>query len=65
MDFWPDVTIGSTRNTKSHAAVCNEAKKNLPKLNMATDLINEIKVLGKHRKCLEWNEETRCSMKTL
>ena len=58
MDFWPDMAIGSTTKTKSHAAVCNEAMENLPLLNMATDLINKHRVLGNHQKCLESNE--RC-----
>ena len=48
MDFWPDMTIGSTRKTKSYGAVCNEAKENLSYLNMATDLMNKTKTLGKH-----------------
>ena len=39
MDFWQGMTIGSTRKTKTHAAVYNEAKENLFLLNMATDLM--------------------------
>ena len=27
--FWPAKTIGSTRKTKSHVDICNEAKKKL------------------------------------
>ena len=37
------MTIGSTRKTKSHAAVYNEVKENLLLLNMAADLINKTK----------------------
>ena len=52
MKFWPAKTIGSIRKTKSHVAVCNEAKENLPLLCMPADLLTEAKVLGKHYKCL-------------
>ena len=47
---------GSARKSESLAAVCNEAKENLSLLNMATDLTNKTSVLGKHQKCLGWNE---------
>ena len=52
VSFWPAKTIGSTRKTKSHVDVCNEAKKNLPLLSMPADLINKTKVFGKQYKCL-------------
>ena len=29
VSFWPAKKIGSTRKTKSHVDVCNEAKENL------------------------------------
>ena len=52
VSFWPAKTIGSTRKTKSHVDVCNEAKKNLPLLSMPADLITKTKVFGKQYKCL-------------
>ena len=45
-------TIGSTRKTKSHKDVCNEAKVSLPLLSIPADLITKMKVLGKQYKCL-------------
>ena len=50
--FWPAKTIGSTRKTKSHVDVCNEAKENLPLLSMPADLITKTKVFRKQYKCL-------------
>ena len=50
--FWPAKTVGSTRKTKSHVDVCNEAKENLPLLSMPADLITKTKVFGKQYKCL-------------
>ena len=47
VSFWPAKTIGSTRKTKSHVDVCNEAKENLPLLSMPADLITKTKVFGK------------------
>ena len=52
VSFWPAKTIGSTRKTKSHVDVCNEAKENLPLLSMPADLITKTKVFGKQYKCL-------------
>ena len=52
VSFWPAKTIGSTRKTKSHVDVCNEAKENLPLLSMPTDLITKTKVFGKQYECL-------------
>ena len=52
MSFWPAKTIGSTRKTKSHVDVCNEAKENLPLLSMPADLITKTKAFGKQYKCL-------------
>ena len=52
VSFWPAKTIGSTRKTKSHLDVCNEAKENLSLLSMPADLITKIKVFGKQYKCL-------------
>ena len=52
VSFWPAKTIGSTRKTKSHVDVCNEANKNLPLLSMPADLITKTKVFGKQYKCL-------------
>ena len=50
--FWPAKTIGSTRKTKSHVDVCNEAIKNLSLVSMSADLIYKTKVFGKQYKCL-------------
>ena len=44
VSFWPAKTIGSTRKTISHVAVCNEAKENLPLLSIPADLITKTKV---------------------
>ena len=52
VSFWPAKTISSTRKTKSHVDVCNEAKQNLPWQSMPADLINKTKVFGKQYKCL-------------
>ena len=52
VSFWPAKTIGSTRKTKNHVDVCNEAKENLPLLSMPADLITKTKILGKQYKCL-------------
>ena len=52
VSFWPAQTIGSTRKTKSHVDVCNEAKENLPLLSMPADLVTKTKVFGKQYKCL-------------
>ena len=52
VSFWPAKTIGSTRKTKSHVGVCNEAKKSLPLLSMPADLISRTNVFGKQYKCL-------------
>ena len=52
VSFWPAKTIGSTRKTKSHVDVYNEAKENLPLLSMPADLITKTKVVGKQYKCL-------------
>ena len=52
VSFWPAKTIGSTRKTKSHVDVCDEAKENLPLLSMPGDLITKTKVFGKQYKCL-------------
>ena len=52
VSFWPGKTIGSTRKTKSHVDVCNEAKENLPLLSMPPDQITKTKVFGKQYKCL-------------
>ena len=52
VSYWPAKTIGSTRKTKSHVDVCNEAKENLPLLSMPADLIPKTKVFGKQYKCL-------------
>ena len=52
VSFWPAKKIGSTRKTKSHVDVCNEAKENLPLLSMPADLITTTKVFGKQYKCL-------------
>ena len=54
MSFWPAKTIGSTKKTKSHVDVCNEAMKNLPLPSMPADLISvtKTKVFGKQYKCL-------------
>ena len=52
VSFWPAKTIGSTRKTKSHVDVCNEAKQNLPLRSMPADLITKTKVFGKQYKCL-------------
>ena len=52
VSFYPAKTIGSTRKTKSHVDVCNEAKENLPLLSMPADLITKTKVFGKQYKCL-------------
>ena len=51
MSFWPAKTIGSTRKTKSHVDVCNEAKENLPLLSMPAYLITKTEVFGKQYKC--------------
>ena len=40
------------RYTKSRIDVCNEAKENLPLLNMPADQITKTKVFGKQYKCL-------------
>ena len=52
VSFWPAKTIGSTRKTKSHVDICNEAKENLPLLSMPADLITKTKALGKQYKCV-------------
>ena len=52
VSFWPAKTIDSTRKTKSHVDVCNEAKENLPLLSMLADLKTKTKVFGKQYKCL-------------
>ena len=52
VSFYPVKTIGSTRKTKSHVDVCNEAKENLPLLSMPGDLVTKTKVFGKQYKCL-------------
>ena len=52
VSFWPAKTTGSTRKTKSHVGVCNEAKENLPLLSMPADRITKTKVFGKQYKCL-------------
>ena len=65
MDFWPNITIGSTRKTKSHVDVCNEAKENLPLLNMPPDLINITKVFGKQYKYRVMERRDVVSMKVL
>ena len=52
VSFWPDKTIGSTRKTKCHVDVCNEARKNLPLLSMPADLITKTKKCEKQYKCL-------------
>ena len=52
VNFWPAKTIGSTRKTKSHVDVCNEAKENLPLLSMPADVITKTKVFGKQHKYL-------------
>ena len=52
MGLWPATTVGSTRKTKSHVDVCNEAKEKLLLLSMPADLIQKTKVFGKQYKCL-------------
>ena len=52
MNLWSGKTIGSTRKTKSHVDVCDEAKINLPLLSMPADLMTKTKVFGKQYKCL-------------
>ena len=52
VSFWPAKTINSTRKTKSHVDVCNDAKENLPFLSTPADLITKTKVFGKQYKCL-------------
>ena len=52
MGLWPATTVGSTRKTKSHVDVCNDAKEKLPLLSMPADLIQKTKVFGKQYKCL-------------
>ena len=52
MGLWPATTVGSTRKTKSHVDVCNEAKERLLLLSMSADLIQKTKVFGKQSKCL-------------
>ena len=54
VSFWPAKTIGSTRKTKSHVDVCDEAKENLPLLSMPAQVhvITKTKVFGKQYKCL-------------
>ena len=51
MGLWPATTVGSTRKTKSHVDVCNEARKKLLLLSMPSDLIKKTKVFGKQYKC--------------
>ena len=51
MGLWPAKTVGSTRKTKSHVDVCNEAREKLLLLSMPADLIQKTKVLGKQDKC--------------
>ena len=52
MGLWPATTVGSTRKTKSHVDVCNEAREKLLLLSMPADLIQKTKVFGKQYKCL-------------
>ena len=52
MGLWPATTVGSTRKTKSHVDICNEARKKLLLLSMLADLIQKTKVFGKQYKCL-------------
>ena len=52
MGLWPATSVGSTRKTKSHVDVCNEAKEKLVNLSMPADLIQKTKVFGKQCKCL-------------
>ena len=51
VSFWPAKTIGSTRKTKSHVDICNEAKENLPLLSIPANLVTKTKVFGKQYKC--------------
>ena len=52
MGLRPATTVGSTRKTKSHVDVCNEANEKLLLLSMPADLIQKTKVFGKQYKCI-------------
>ena len=65
VSFWPAKTIGSTRKTKSHVVVCDEAKQNLLLLSMPADLIIKTKFLENSTNASLWNARTQSSMRML